>query len=365
MIAEPQLAVPVEPPARWPPAGPCRRSAAGPVPGRSSASAAIWVSAVQAPVPRSTAPICTVEVPSARRARSLSPPPRRDRSRQPRRSRSASRPPAPFPVAGCARPSRTGGRPRAGRRCLLPNGLPVSGSMAGSFRTRSSIGSIPHASASSSIATSRPNEPGALARRPHPGRDRNIQRRQPVGGAPVVGRYIIRDIAAVCSANSLIATSAPPRRASAAEIRPSGLGAQLQPLDGRRAVAGQEEHLLPAQRDFTGRPPVTFAASAVSTTCACGSPLEPNPPPTCGATTRSAPPPRRRAAPASCARCARPLRGVEHQQPVAVPLRHGGVRFHRIVVLGRGCVGAVNNDGGARQGGVRVSRSVFAARARR
>ena len=50
---------------------------------------------------------------------------------------------------------------------------------------------------------------------------------------------------------------------------------------------------------------------------------------------------------AAAIRARRPVRalgGVVHRQPVAVPPGHGGVRLHRVVVLGRGRVGGVDRD---------------------
>ena len=58
--------------------------------------------------------------------------------------------------------------------------------------------------------------------------------------------------------------------------------------DGRGAVAGEREHLLPGHRQLH-RPARrrARAASAAAITWACGTPLLPKPPPTYGATTRT------------------------------------------------------------------------------
>ncbi len=69
--------------------------------------------------------------------------------------------------------------------------------------------------------------------------------------------------------------------------RPSRVGAEPQPLDRRRAVAGEGEHLLP--RDARPSPGARRPAppSPPGSTCGRGVPFEPKPPPTCGAITRT------------------------------------------------------------------------------
>lgn len=130
----------------------------------SSASAATWVSAVRAPVPTSLAVIRTVKVPSASavtaavdgaesvgNAAAAVPVPisRRPSRRMPGRGSRSAQPNLRAPSS------------KQARRLRLLNGSPDKGPTAGSLRTRSAIGSMPHFSASSSSADSSANEPGA------------------------------------------------------------------------------------------------------------------------------------------------------------------------------------------------------------
>ena len=132
MTAQAQERVPMEPPAIIAGRSRCPRSASGSRSGcTSSASAAIWVSAVRAPVPMSAAVIRTVKVPSASAvtaavdghgARGVG-----------GRGRAGPEQPAPVAAqrraAGRGPPSRTGGRPPRSRRCRLRllNGSPDTG----------------------------------------------------------------------------------------------------------------------------------------------------------------------------------------------------------------------------------------------
>ena len=238
-----------------PSAGRCRRSRPGRGrAGTSRASAAIWVSTVRAPVPMSAAPmrdherpvrVAAADAPSSRPRQAgyveaATPVPdqpaavaadagRGSRSAQPKRSAPSRRHSTRWRLR--ERRARSPGRARA--RC----------------GSRSSIGSRPQATASSSIARLEREHARALARRAHPRRARHVER-APGGG--VVRRfgaaYIIRVATAVCSANSLM------RRGLLDDVvddraQPAvGVGAEPDALDGRRAVAGEREHLLPGQR---------------------------------------------------------------------------------------------------------------------
>ncbi len=119
-------------------------------------------------------------------------------------------------------PKRSAPRWRHSTSRRLLKGFPVSGSTSGSLRSRSSIGSTPAASASSSIATSSANMPGiSPGARIHEGTatsrpaTRWLVRRC---GA----EYIIREGTAVCSVYSLIAEVWLTAACSSATMRPSG-----------------------------------------------------------------------------------------------------------------------------------------------
>lgn len=130
----------------------------------SSASAAIRVSAVRAPVPTSDAVILTVKLPSGSAVTAAVD-----------GADSTGNVDAAVPVPSSQRPSRR--TPGRGSRSAQPNrrapsskhasrlrplnGRPETGPTAGSLRARSAIGSSPHFSASSSSADSSANEPGA------------------------------------------------------------------------------------------------------------------------------------------------------------------------------------------------------------
>lgn len=83
-------------------------------------------------------------------------------------------------VRSCAsQPNRRAPSRRHSTSLRDDHGFPVSGSTSGSLRSRNSIGSIPQASASSSIATSPAYIPGASPRA-HPERRRYVQRHRAV-----------------------------------------------------------------------------------------------------------------------------------------------------------------------------------------
>ena len=108
----------------------------------------------------------------------------------------------------------------------------------------------------------------------------------------------------------------------------------------------------------TGRPS-SRAAIAARMTLGRGSPLEPNPPPTCALITlhpfhRQA----ERAGDRLADGMAALVRVVEREVAVGED-RGGGVRFHRVVVLARSAVGRIQLHRAAGEGAVRVA--LFAA----
>ncbi len=207
-IAVPQLLTPAENPATD-----AAGSAVSPIristcpTGTPSASAAIWVSAVQVPVPRSAAAIRTVQWPSGpirtvaafpgKRgegyAEAATPVPTSQRPS--RRARGAgSRRPHPARRA----PSR-----RQSARWRLENGSPDSGCASGSLRIRNSTGSRPQAIAISSTADSSAYIPCAS-----PGARMIVGTGTSSGASRWVVRrcgaaYIIREQTATCSAYPL------------------------------------------------------------------------------------------------------------------------------------------------------------------
>ena len=78
---------------------------------------------------------------------------------------------------------------QAGHQVAAGERRPDSGSTSGSLRIRSSTGSIPAATASSSMAHSMPNDPGHSPRRPHPRRRGHVEGGQAVRRA-AVGRGV-------------------------------------------------------------------------------------------------------------------------------------------------------------------------------
>ena len=168
------------------------------------------------------------------------------------RCRSASRSCLRTPGRGSRRTTRTARAPRRrhSTRCLLENGFPLSGSTWASLRIRSSTGSMPSASASSSKATSGPNIPGHSPGRPHPRRHGYVEGGEPVGRPPVrrgvhrPGRDAgllgeLLDLRGLLDDVDADAAQAP--------VRVRG---QPHPLDGRGPVAGEGEHLLPGEREL-------------------------------------------------------------------------------------------------------------------
>ncbi len=165
VIAQAQEVVPLEPPALQ--AGP---SSLSEMPSRTrsvsiaSASAAIAVSAVRAPVPRSVAAMTTVKVPSTSAVIDAT------EGNAPTLKDVAA---IPVPTSRCpsrrirgrwsrvAQPNLSAPVRRHATRLRLLNGRPDTGPTSGSLRSRSSSGSRPSRSASSSMADSRANDPGA------------------------------------------------------------------------------------------------------------------------------------------------------------------------------------------------------------
>lgn len=172
----------------------------------SSASAAIRVSAVRAPVPMSDAVIRTVKVPSGCAVTAAV-----------EGAAPAGKVAAAVPVPSSQRPSRR--TPGRGSRSAQPNlrapsskqasrlrpanGRPETGPAVGSLRARSSIGSMPHRSASSSSADSTAKEPGAS-----PGARIQVgvgtsSRTRRLAVRCASASYITRPNPALCSTNSL------------------------------------------------------------------------------------------------------------------------------------------------------------------
>ena len=248
----------------------CPRSGCGPGRrGTPSASAAIWVRIGPGagadvggghPRPRSGRP-------AARGPGRSTAAPSSGRWRRPRRCRSTRRPSrrrrGPRITVGPAEPAAPSRRQST--KCRLLNGRPVSGSTRGSLRMRSSIGSMPSCSASSSIARLQrrpcraprrgPASSAASARRAGPGGGwcAGSGRRTCAGWRPRSAR---RTRTAARSAR-------PPRGRSRSGV-PSRSAAEPDPLDRRRAVADQAEHRLAGQRQLAPagrRPGRAIAAS--------------------------------------------------------------------------------------------------------
>ena len=204
-----------------------------------------------------------------------------------------------MPVPSSQRPSRR--RPGRGSRSAQPNlrapsrkqasrlrplnGSPETGPTSGSLRARSSIGSRPHFSASSSSADSSANDPGAS-----PGA--RIQ----VG----VGTSSRTTRLAVWWASAPYIVRAGPgarldelvdRRGEAQRLvfqraqPPVGVGAEPDALRGGAAVAGEREHLTARHDDADGA--VQDGRGHHRGTWWARTPLLPKPPPTCSDRTRT------------------------------------------------------------------------------
>ena len=124
------------------------------------------------------------------------------------------------------------------------------GRASGSLRMRSSIGSMPAATASSSIADSSANMPGhSPGARIHDGVGTSSATRR-WRGAPVGRRVHDARGDAVCSANSAHRRGLLERLVGDRGEAAVGGRAEADALDRRRAVADDGEHLLAGQRDL-------------------------------------------------------------------------------------------------------------------
>ena len=269
------------------------------------------------------------------------------RSRRRRRCRPASRPRRRAGAAAAPRPAEPLGalaqaldevpaRPRLARS----RGRPPA-----RCGSRSSTGSMPQRTASSSMATSGANMPGhSPGARIHDGTGTSSGG-QPVGGAPVR-----RGVHHPGRDAGLLGELLDPRglldHVVAIAVQPAvGVGAEPDPLDGRRAVAGQREHLLPGQRQLhrpAGQRPARPARPARRWRAAV--PLEPKPPPTYGADhpdllRRRARRPRPRAGRDAVHALGGVAQGQRHVGRPGPTARVVRVRLHRVVVLHRRRVG--------------------------
>ncbi len=123
-------------------------------------------------------------------------------------------------------------------------------------------------------------------------------------------------------------------------------------VSGRKPIAVESWRRVSSRR--TGRP-ARRAASAASVTCGQVRSAEPNAPPTKGLMTRTFVSRDAEAAGDLVPLVVDPLRLAPQRQPVALPLRDGGVRLHRVVLLARREIGRVNADGRSGEGRVGVA----------
>lgn len=203
------------------------RTCPGAVP---SASAAIRVSAVRAPVPMSAAAIRTVKEPSASavtRAVDGAAPAPKEAAAVP--VPSSQRPSRRVPGRGSrsAQPNlRAPSRKQAARLRLL-NGSPETGPTTGSLRSRSSIGSTPARVASSSRAASIANDPGASPGARIQVGDGTSSRTTWLAVRCASASYITRATPALGSTNSYTVDVWFSERCSRASSRPSGSAPSL------------------------------------------------------------------------------------------------------------------------------------------
>ena len=214
-IAEPHDVVPIDPPATiaggsaLSPISTWTRSGATP-----SSSAAICVSTVRAPVPMSAAAIPTLKVSSSfRRAHALDGVRRAGYTAEATPVPTSHSPSRVAPGSGLRslHPKRSAPSRRHATRLREVNGLPDSGSTSGSLRIRSSIGSMPHAVASSSIADSSAYMPGhSPGARIHDG----------VGTSSAASRWPVRRLRTSCASTPRSARRS--RAASRSALRRRG-----------------------------------------------------------------------------------------------------------------------------------------------
>ena len=159
---------------------------------------------------------------------------------------------APGVGSRSAQPKRSAPSRRHATRLRELNGMPFSGSSAGSLAIRSSIGSMPQATASSSIADSSANMPGhSPGARIHDG----------VGTSSATSRcvvsrsgaaYMWRVAIVVCSANSRTVEVCSKASCPIARSRPSRAAPRRTRWIVGRAVADHREQLLARERDLDG-----------------------------------------------------------------------------------------------------------------
>ena len=200
----------------------------------------------------------------------------------------------PWPTS--SRPSRTGTRShqpnrsapsrRHATRLRLENSSPVSGSRSGSLRIRSSTGSTPTCSASSSRAHSSAKNPGASpGARQKPGEGTSRRTTQCVLKR-FAAAYIVRVPVVHGSQNSFSCEVCDQATCSHAVILPSSSA----PMRIRWTVGARWPEIGNISRRvsaiFTGRP-VSCDAIAATTICGRAAPFEPKPPPTFALITRT------------------------------------------------------------------------------
>ena len=168
--------------------------------------------------------------------------------------------------------SRTGGRSRGRRRARC-------GCAARSDRGRTRSRARPSPTRARTCPGTRPARASTTASARRARTSRWVVRR--LGAA-----YIIRVATAVCSANSCTVEVCSTTSWAIAVQPAVGVGAEPDPLDRRRAVAGEREHLL-AREGELDRAADLRGAIAARTTCGRGVPFEPKPPPTWGEITRT------------------------------------------------------------------------------
>ncbi len=191
----------------------------------SSASAAMRVSAVRAPVPMSAAVMRTVKEPSASavtRAVDGAAPAPKEAAAVP--VPSSHRPSRRTPGRGSrsAQPKRRAPSWRQAARLRLLKGSPETGPTSGSLRRRRSIGSRPARAASSSRATSTAKDPGASPGARIQVGDGTSRRTTWLAVRWASASYITRATPALGSTNSYTVEVWFSERCSRARSRPSG-----------------------------------------------------------------------------------------------------------------------------------------------
>ena len=221
------------------------------------------------------------------------------RSTRDAQCRSASRPSRRAAGRGSRRgqPNRSAPSRRHSTRCREENGLPLSGSISGSLRIRSSIGSM-----SRRWRARRPRTPGRTSRgtrrAPASRRRRDVERDHPVGRAAAATRTSSGYDGRLLRELLRPATSARRRRARSPTSRPS---ASAPSRSAGSSASGSRSSANICRRvtaSFTGRP-YHGAAITASTACGRGVPFDAEPAADVCGTTRTCPHPGRTPRPAS------------------------------------------------------------------